>query len=141
MRNIGDHVPLFRVRPRIVRYISGASLSFFLALALMSMDLVSLSGLGLPLLAIMLAQTALMVVFAWFVTFRMTGGDYQAAVVSAGHCGFGVGATPNAIANMEAVCAKYGMATDAFFAVAAVGAFFIDLVNVFAVNLIIYLLR
>ena len=141
MRNIGDHVPLFRVRPRIVRYISGASLSFFLALALMSMDLVSLSGLGLPLLAIMLAQTALMVVFAWFVTFRMTGGDYQAAVVSAGHCGFGVGATPNAIANMEAVCAKYGMATDAFFAVAAVGAFFIDLVNVFAVNFIIYLLR
>ena len=141
MRNIGDHVPLFRVRPRIVRYISGASLSFFLALALMSMDLVSLSGLGLPLLAIMLAQTALMVVFAWFVTFRMTGGDYQAAVVSAGHCGFGVGVTPNAIANMEAVCAKYGMATDAFFAVAAVGAFFIDLVNVFAVNLIIYLLR
>lgn len=140
LRNVGDHVPLFRVRPRIVHYISGASLSFFLALALMSMDLISLKGLGMPLLIIMFAQTALMAVFAWFVTFRMTGGDYQAAVVSAGHCGFGIGATPNAIANMEAVCAKYGMATDAFFAVAAVGAFFIDLVNVVAVNLLIQML-
>ena len=141
IRNLGDHLPVLRVRPRIVRYISGASLSFFLALALMSMDLVSLSGLGLPLLVIMAAQTLLMVIFAWFATFRMTGGDYQAAVISAGHCGFGVGATPNAIANMEAVCAKYGMATEAFFAVAAVGAFFIDLVNVFVVNLLIQMLR
>ena len=104
------------------------------------MDLISLKGLGMSLLIIMFAQTALMAVFAWFVTFRMTGGDYQAAVVSAGHCGFGIGATPNAIANMEAVCAKYGMATDAFFAVAAVGAFFIDLVNVVAVNLLIQML-
>ena len=79
----------------------------------------------------------LMILFAYYVTFRLTGGDYQAAVITAGHTGFGLGATPNAIANMEAVCAKYGIAPDAFFAVAAVGAFFIDIVNVIVINVLI----
>ncbi|MDO5114735.1 MAG: sodium/glutamate symporter [Synergistaceae bacterium] len=139
IRNAGEAAPLLRVHPRIVRHISGACLSFFLALSLMSVDLSELSGLAAPLLCILAAQTAMMIPFALYVTFRFTGGDYQAAVITAGHAGFGLGATPNAIANMEAVCAKYGMAPDAFFAVAAVGAFFIDIVNVFVINMLIHI--
>ena len=135
--NTGDHVRLLRVNPRIVNHISGACLSFFLAFALMSVDLTALSGLAAPLFSILAFQVVLMILFAYYVTFRLTGGDYQAAVITAGHTGFGLGATPNAIANMEAVCAKYGIAPDAFFAVAAVGAFFIDIVNVIVINVLI----
>ncbi len=137
IRNTGDHVRLLRVNPRIVNHISGACLSFFLAFALMSVDLTALSGLAAPLFSILAFQVVLMILFAYYVTFRLTGGDYQAAVITAGHTGFGLGATPNAIANMEAVCAKYGIAPDAFFAVAAVGAFFIDIVNVIVINVLI----
>ncbi len=139
LRNLGDRVNFLRVNPRIVKHISGACLSFFLAFALMSVDLSQLKDLAAPLLAILLFQTLLMAVFAFYVTFPLTGGDYQAAVIASGHAGFGLGATPNAIANMEAVCAKYGMATDAFFAVAAVGAFFIDIVNVVVINVLVKL--
>ena len=139
IRNAGDHVRLLRVNPRIVKHISGACLSFFLAFALMSVDLTALAGLAAPLISILAVQVVLMILFAFYVTFRLTGGDYQAAVITAGHAGFGLGATPNAIANMEAVCAKYGMAPDAFFAVAAVGAFFIDIVNVVVINVLVKL--
>ncbi|WP_392439045.1 sodium/glutamate symporter [Cloacibacillus evryensis] len=139
IRNAGDHARLLRVNPRIVKHISGACLSFFLAFALMSVDLTALAGLAAPLISILAVQVVLMILFAFYVTFRLTGGDYQAAVITAGHAGFGLGATPNAIANMEAVCAKYGMAPDAFFAVAAVGAFFIDIVNVVVINVLVKL--
>ena len=105
----------------------------------MSVDLTALAGLAAPLISILAVQVVLMILFAFYVTFRLTGGDYQAAVITAGHAGFGLGATPNAIANMEAVCAKYGMAPDAFFAVAAVGAFFIDIVNVVVINVLVKL--
>ena len=140
LRNVGDHVRLFRVHPRIVNYISGACLSFFLAMALMMIDLRDLSDLAMPLIMILLVQTLLMIVFAYFVTFKLVGGDYQASVITAGHIGFGLGGTANAVANMEAVCARYGSATDAFFAVAAVGAFFIDIVNVFVINVLVKIL-
>lgn len=137
IRNIGDHVQLLRVRPRIVNYISGASLSFFLAFALMSINILALKGLAGVLIFILAAQVVLIAIFAWYITYRITGADYQASVITAGHCGFGLGATPNAIANMEAICARYGEATDAFFAVAAVGAFFIDLINALVINVLI----
>ncbi|MEG1912245.1 MAG: sodium/glutamate symporter [Cloacibacillus sp.] len=137
MRNIGDRVPLFRVHPRVVNYIGGACLSFFLAFALMSVDLGSLAVLAGPLLLILCAQTVITAFFAAWGTFRITGSDYQAAVITAGHVGFGLGATPNAMANMEAVCSKYRQAPGAFFAVAAVGAFFIDIVNVIVINILI----
>ena len=89
-------------------------------------ELASLAG---PLLAILAAQTLATALFAAFVTFRLMGGDYDAAVISGGHCGFGMGATPTAVANMEAVTARYGPSPTAFIVIPLTGAFFIDLVN------------
>ncbi|MDO4988255.1 MAG: sodium/glutamate symporter [Synergistes sp.] len=140
IRNIADCVPFLGVHTRVLNHLSGACLSFFLAFALMSVDLSLLANMALPLAVILAIQTLIMLVFAIAVTFRMTGSDYRAAVVTAGHIGFGLGATPTAIANMEAVCAKYGVVTDAFFAVAAIGAFFIDIVNLFVINVVVRLL-
>lgn len=137
IRNAGDHVSFFRVHPRIVKHISGACLSFFLAFALMSVDLAELKPLAGPLALIMLFQLILTVLFVWYATYELAGGGYDGAVIAAGHAGFGLGATPNAIANMEAVCARYGPAPEAFFAVTAVGAFFIDIMNVLVINILI----
>ena len=81
------------------------------------------------LLAILLVQTVVMASYAYFVTFRVMGSDYDAAVLAAGHCGFGMGATPTAIANMQAITDRYGPSYKAFLIVPMVGAFFVDLVN------------
>ncbi len=109
--------------------IGSVCLSFFLAIALMSMRLWELAELAVPLVVILLAQTVLMAAFAYFVTFNVMGRDYDAAVISGGHCGFGMGATPNAIANMEAFTSINGFSTKAFLAVPLVGSLFIDFLN------------
>jgi ESS family glutamate:Na+ symporter len=75
------------------------------------------------------AQVTMMAAFAYFVTFRVMGRDYDAAVMAGGHCGFGLGATPNAVANMEAIVERFGAAPRAFLVVPMVGAFFIDFTN------------
>ena len=105
------------------------SLAFFLAMALMSMKLWELAEVAGPLLVILLAQTVLMFAYAYFVTFRVVGGDYDAAVIAAGHCGFGMGATPNAMANMQAFTAANGPSVKAFFVIPLVGSLFIDFFN------------
>ena len=104
-------------------------LSVFLAMALMSLKLWQLADLAGPLVIMLIAQTVLMVVFAIFVTFRVMGRDYEAAVITAGHCGFGMGATPNAMANMKAVRDKYWPAPKAFFILPIIGSLFIDFFN------------
>ncbi len=109
--------------------IGSVCLSFFLAIALMSMKLWQLADLAVPLITILLAQTVLMAAFAYFVTFNIMGRDYDAVVISGGHCGFGMGATPNAIANMEAFTSVNGFSTKAFLAVPLVGSLFIDFFN------------
>jgi ESS family glutamate:Na+ symporter len=105
------------------------SLSFFLCMALMSMKLWELAPIAGPLLVILLVQTVIMGFYAYFVTFNMMGRDYDAAVLAAGHCGFGLGATPNAMANMESFTAANGPSMKAFFVLPLVGALFIDFVN------------
>ncbi|MDM0043471.1 sodium/glutamate symporter [Variovorax dokdonensis] len=105
------------------------SLSFFLCMALMSMKLWELADIAGPLLIILLVQTTIMGLYAYFVTFNLMGRDYDAAVLAAGHCGFGLGATPNAMANMEAFTARNGASVKAFFVLPMVGALFIDFVN------------
>ena len=106
-----------------------ASLSLFLAIALMSMKLWQLSGMAGSMMAILLVQTVVMWVYAYYVTFRFMGKDYDAAILAAGHCGFGLGATPTAVANMQSVTGTFGPSHKAFLIVPLVGAFFIDLVN------------
>jgi ESS family glutamate:Na+ symporter len=109
--------------------VGNVSLAFFLAMALMSMKLWELAEVAGPLLVILVAQTVLMFAYGYFVTFRVMGRDYDAAVIAAGHCGFGMGATPNAMANMQAFTAVNGPSVKAFFVIPLVGSLFIDFFN------------
>ncbi|QQS86923.1 sodium/glutamate symporter [Fusobacterium canifelinum] len=109
--------------------VGNISLSLFLSMALMSMKLWQLIDLAVPLIVILLVQTVLMAFFAYFITFNIMGRDYDAAVMSTGHCGFGLGATPNAMANMETFTAANGPSVKAFFIIPIVGSLFIDFIN------------
>ncbi len=104
---------------------------------MMSLNLIELASAAGPMLVILSLQVAVMALFAWFVTFRLMGGDFDAAVMAAGHCGFGLGATPNAVANMKALVERFGPAPRAFLVVPIVGAFLIDFVN--ATNITLFL--
>ena len=119
----------FDMFDRAIDVLGNASLSLFLAMALLSLKLWELTDLAGPVLLILVAQTLLLVAFAYFLTFRFMGIDYDAAVLAAGDCGFGMGATPTAIANMQAVTDRYGPSYKAFLIVPMVGAFFVDIVN------------
>lgn len=112
-----------------ITIIGNVCLSLFLSMALMSMKLWQLADLALPLITILLVQTVIMALFAYYITFNIMGRDYDAAVIATGHCGFGMGATPNAIANMEAFTSVNGFSTKAFFVIPLVGSLFIDFFN------------
>ncbi|MBF8781721.1 sodium/glutamate symporter [Pseudomonas fulva] len=126
---------LYHVFEREVSVLGNVSLSLFLAIALMSLKLWDLAALALPFFILLAVQTLVMALFAMFVTFRVMGSNYDAAVLAAGHCGFGLGATPTAIANMQAVTQRYGPSQMAFLIVPMVGAFFIDIINVVVIKL------
>lgn len=112
-----------------ISMLGNIALSLFLSMALMSMKLWELAALALPLVVILLVQTFIMGIFAYFVTFNVMGRDYDAAVIACGHCGFGMGATPNAMANMEAFTKANGPSVKAFFVIPLVGSLFIDFFN------------
>ncbi|MBQ7817014.1 MAG: sodium:glutamate symporter, partial [Oscillospiraceae bacterium] len=101
----------------------------FLGLAMMGLKLWQLADLALPMVVMLAAQTALMFVIARFVCFNLLGKSYDAAVITSGLCGFGMGATPNAMANMQAVTKKNGPSPTAFLVVPLVGSLFIDFFN------------
>jgi ESS family glutamate:Na+ symporter len=105
----------------------------------MSLRLGDLTSLALPLLAILIVQAIAMAFYAMFVTFRVMGRNYDAAVLAAGNCGFGLGATPTAIANMQAITAQFGPSHLAFLVVPMVGAFFIDIANAIVIKLFLLL--
>ncbi|GAA5645814.1 sodium/glutamate symporter [Vibrio proteolyticus] len=105
------------------------SLSLFLAMALMSLKLWNIFDLAVPFLIILAVQSVVLGLFAYFVTFKVMGSNYDAAVMSGGHCGFGLGATPTAVMNMGSLVNKFGPSPQAFMVVPIVGAFFIDIVN------------
>ena len=115
------------------------SLQLFLAMSLMSMDLSSLAGAFGTIYVVLNLQVLVITLFAVFVIFRVMGKDYDAAVIAGGFCGLGMGATPVAIANMNAVTAKYGPSFKAFLVIPLVGAFFIDLLNALAIKFFISL--
>lgn len=104
-------------------------LSLFLGMAMISLKLWELQSLALPLIVILGAQVVMMALFAYFVAFPLLGRDYDAAVLCAGMCGFGLGAMPNAMANMSAVCYKYRYTVKPFLIVPIIGAMFADLIN------------
>ncbi len=129
----------YRVFERAVSVMGNVCLSLFLAMALMSLKLWELASLALPIFAILLVQTLFMAFYAIFVTWRVMGRNYDAAVLAAGHCGFGLGATPTAIANMQAITERFGPSHIAFLVVPMVGAFFIDIVNAIVIKLYLML--
>lgn len=104
-------------------------LSVFLGMAMVSLKLWELESLALPLVVMLVAQVVAMALIAYFVAFNILGRDYDAAVLVAGICGFGLGATPNAMANMSAVCYKYHYSVKPFLIVPIIGAMFVDLIN------------
>lgn len=134
INNVVNFVPNYEIFERAVSIAGNVSLSLFLAMALMSLKLWDLATLAVPMLVILTTQAIIMGLYAIFVTYRLMGRDYNAAVLAAGHCGFGLGATPTAVANMQVVTEKYGPAPVAFIVVPMVGAFFIDLVNVIVIQ-------
>ncbi|QAV22906.1 sodium/glutamate symporter [Proteus hauseri] len=129
----------YRVFDRAVSVLGNVSLSLFLAMALMSLKLWELASLALPMIVILGVQAGVMALYAIFVTFRVMGKNYDAAILAAGHCGFGLGATPTAIANMQAVTDRFGPSHLAFLVVPMVGAFFIDIVNAIVIKLYLLL--
>uniref|UniRef100_UPI0036DBF88E sodium/glutamate symporter n=1 Tax=Photorhabdus sp. RM322S TaxID=3342825 RepID=UPI0036DBF88E len=129
----------YRVFDRAVSVLGNVSLSLFLAMALMSLKLWQMASLALPMLTILAIQAVVMALYAIFVTYRVMGKNYDAAVLAAGHCGFGLGATPTAIANMQAITDRFGPSHVAFLVVPMVGAFFIDIVNAIVIKLYLLL--
>lgn len=101
---------------------------------MMSVNLWELVALALPLIVILSLQAITMALYAIFITFRLCGKDYDAAVLAAGHCGFGLGATPTAMVNIQTVTRHYGPSHTAFLVVPLVGAFFIDLINALVIQ-------
>ena len=116
-------------------------LSMFLGMAMITLKLWELQSLALPLIVILFSQVLLMGLFAYFVAFPVLGRNYDAAVLCAGICGFGLGATPNAMANMSAVCYKYHYTVNPFLIVPIVGAMFTDLINTSIISLFLSLLQ
>ena len=130
LRNISDNTTKFDLHYEEVHILEDVSLNLFLGMAMISLRLWELSSVAGQLAVLLLAQALLAWVFIYFVTFRVMGSNYDAAVLSAGHVGFGLGATPNGIANMQSVCDKYKHSHIAFFVMPIVGALFIDFFNV-----------
>jgi ESS family glutamate:Na+ symporter len=128
IRNLDDAIGVIGLSQRVIDDLGSVALSLFLVLALMTLRLWELSGLALPMVAILAAQVAMIAAVCW-PTYRLMGRDYDAAVMGAGLCGFMLGTTANAMANMEALVDRYGPAPRAFLVVPMVGAFFIDFIN------------
>ncbi|OKL36064.1 sodium/glutamate symporter [Domibacillus mangrovi] len=134
VRNVMDQFKDDVIDMRSVNLIGDVTLGIFLTMALMSIKLWEIADLALPILVIVFVQVVFIVLLGIFVLFRLLGKDYDAAVMVGGFTGHGLGATPNAMANMSAITQKYGPSRKAFLIVPIVGAFLID---VFAVPIII----
>lgn len=125
----GGHLIGLRLNDAAIELISGLALALFLAMTMMALNLASVASLAGPLLLILLGQVVVVLVYGGALVYRAVGRDYESAVMSAAFCGFALGATATAIANMQAIVQKYGPAPQAFLVVPLVGAFLIDLIN------------
>jgi ESS family glutamate:Na+ symporter len=129
IRNVDDMTKLIGISQRTVDDLGGTALSLFLVMALMTLKLWDLVGVAVPLAVMLVLQVVAIVVVASTVVYRLMGKDYESAVMSGGFCGFMLGTTANAMANMEALVERYGPAPKAFLVVPMVGAFFVDFTN------------
>jgi len=141
LRNLDDFTGMFRLSQQTIDDIGNIALSLFLVMALMTLRLWELAGLVIPLLVILAAQVALIGVICVWVVPRVMGRDYDAAVMSGGFCGFMLGTSANAMANMGALVERYGPAPKAYLVVPLVGAFFIDFANALLITFFLNLWR
>ena len=137
IRNVGEYSGKFTIYMGEINDIGGISLSLFLGIAMITLKLWQLAELALPLMTLLGGQVVLMFLYAYFVIFTVMGRDYDAAVLSAGVCGFGMGATPNAMANMQAICEKYAPSVKAYLLIPLVGSLFADFLNSLAITFFI----
>ncbi len=138
VRNIAD-IKHYNIRMQEINIISNTALNIFLAMALMSLNISKLVSLAGPMIVILLVQTIVMMLWAYFVTFRTTGKSYDSAVMAAGHCGVGLGQAPNAIANMSAVIEEHGPAPTAWFVLPVVTVILINIFNPIVITFFINL--
>lgn len=130
IRNIIELTPSRRIlKIKKIVSVGNICLSLFLGMAMISLKLWELESLALPLITILFAQIVAIALLTYYIAFPILGHDYDAAVLVAGICGFGLGATPNAMANMSAVCYKYHYSIKPFLIVPIIGAMFVDLIN------------
>ena len=134
IRNFSAFTGLFSVSDRTIETVGDVALSLFLVMALMTMKLLDLANLAGPLLAILTLQAVVMILFSVFITYRVMGGNYDAAVISGGQVGFGLSSTACALAIMRAVTGRHGVSALAFLIVPMVGAFFIDILNAMVIQ-------
>ena len=134
LRNVVESIFKREIFDRSIDVFGNTALALYLAMALVSLKLWQLSDLAIPMIILLISQSIAMWLFAVYVSFRVMGKNYDSAVLASGLCGFGMGATPNAIANMQAITNMYGPSHKAFLIVPLVGAFFIDLVNVVVIQ-------
>ena len=137
IRNIDDGTGWFRIDERAMEFIGTIALNIFLVVALMSLELWKLAGLALPLFVILFAQVLIVMLFAYAVSFRIMGRDYDSAVMASGFIGFVLGTTANAVANMRSLVTRFGPAPRAFLIVPLVGAFFIDFTNAIIITMFV----
>ncbi|WP_369715276.1 sodium/glutamate symporter [Leptotrichia alba] len=130
IRNLSDNMKFMNAPTKEISILEDVALNLFLAMALMTLRLWELIDLALPMFILLIAQIVLIYIYLNVVTFRAMGSDYDAAVMVSGHCGFGMGATPNGISNMKAVTEKYVYSKMAFFVIPIVGSLFIDFANI-----------
>ena len=142
MRNIAEYAGNGKLVIHMgeINDLGGISLSLFLGMAMITLKLWQLASLALPLVILLGAQIIVIVLFTYFIVFNIMGKDYDAAVLVAGTCGFGMGATPNAMANMQAICEKYGPSVKAYLIIPIVGSLFADFLNSLTITFFINLL-
>jgi len=129
------------IKTEVIDGMASVALGIFLAIAMMSLNLFELANAALPMLVILVVQIVLMALFARFLTFPLMGSNYDAAVMTAGQCGFALGATPNAVANMKTLVDRFGPSPRAFLIVPIVGGFLIDFLNALNITFFINVLR
>lgn len=139
IRNLADH-NVGHIENREIEIVGNIALNLFLSLTLMNLNIVKLVSLAVPMLVILIAQTVTIVLYTYFITFRSMGKDYEAAVMAAGHCGVGLGQTPNALANMASVIEENGPAPEAWFVLPVITVVFINIFNPIIITFFINLL-
>lgn len=140
IRNIGEYSGKFVIHMGEINDLGGICLSLFLGIAMITLKLWQLASLALPLVILLGAQVLLIFIFTYFIIFRVMGSDYDAAVLAAGTCGFGMGATPNAMANMQVLCERYAPSVKAYLLIPLIGSLFADFLNSLAITFFINLL-